>query len=511
MASPTVLSVGSVTISANGGQTGDLLQQIINASQGSTVVTVASNATALPTPPAGAGPFELVIPAGYTGTLVIPSGYAYVVYSGTGTLSGGDPTTAIVGNDLSYTGSAGTVVGAGSTGVVSDNGNNAVMSFFGGTYSVTATGNNDTVKFDSGSSAQATVEGANSVIDLGSPASSSGAASAAVADAAAAVNTLDITTSVTGAGGVDTVNAVAGSNNLMFLTTAGVVNETGGSSTVITGSGGVVTLNATGGNALVFDFQGGNVINASTSTEFVGAPGAAASDYNAAAGGADTIFASTAIDYSNSLGTANSLFFLGGAGAVTVSAAAAETVFGGSGGGSYSVGATSFEFFGGGGADTVTGASGSPSILAFGAANESLTINDSTGGNSIVSFGTNDSINASGAGGGNTWQIVNQTLPAAAGGTFTGDSTLVGSSAGGDTFVVYVDASAPAAHTVVIDNWQASDAMFIANLASASQSLNATDLAAVNAFDAGGGSSLTLSDGTTIEFNGAKPTTIAHV
>jgi len=198
---------------------------------------------------------------------------------------------------------------------------------------------------------------------------------------------------------------------------------------------------------------------------------------------------------------------------VTVSAAAAETVFGGKGGGSYSVGATSFEFFGGGGADSIVGGAGASSVLAFGMTNEHLTINQaaSTPGNTFVSFGNNDTIDATNAAGGNTWQIVNQTLPAAAGGTFTGDSTLVGSNAGSDTFVVYIDGSTPPAHTVTIENWQASDVLFISNLANASQALGASDVAAVNAFQQGGSSSLTLSDGTTIDFQGAKPTTIAHL
>ena len=101
-------------------------------------------------------------------------------------------------------------------------------------------------------------------------------------------------------------------------------------------------------------------------------------------------------------------------------------------------------------------------------------------------------------------------LPASAGGTFTGDSTLMGSTAGNDLFVVYIDGSSPPAHTVTIENWQASDTMFLSNLASPSQALGTADAAAVKAFEAGSGSSLTLSDGTTIDFVGNKPTNIAH-
>jgi hypothetical protein len=513
MAKATILSVGGVVVSSSGGQTGALLKSINAAAGGRTPTTVLPNATSLPAAPTTGGVQTLVIPASYTGPLSIPSGYTYVIYGGTSPVSGGDANTVLVGNNLTYTGSAGSVVGAGTGGSVIDNTNGAVLSFFGA-YSVSASGNNDTVKIDPGSPVQVKLTGSGSEVDLGAV---GGAASASAAAAAAviATTTVELTAPTTPGGGADTVKAEVGTSNLLYVKTATDIIATGGATTVVTGTGGVVTLNATGGSQLIFDHPGGggNMINAGPATEYVTAVSVPASTFNAMAGGADTIFASSAIGYSNAGGTAASLFFLGGAGAVTVSAAAAETVFGGKGGGSYSVGATSFEFFGGGGADSISGGAGASSVLAFGSSNENLTITQaaSTKGNTFVSFGNNDTINAANAAGGNTWQIVNQTLPAAAGGTFTGNSTLMGSSAGGDTFVVYIDGSAPPAHTITIENWQASDVLFISNLASASQSLGASDVAAVNAFQTGGSSSLTLSDGTTIAFQGAKPTTIAHL
>jgi hypothetical protein len=511
MAKATVLSVGGVVVSSSGGQTGALLKSINAAAGGTTPIVVAPTDTSLPAAPTTGGVQTLVIPASYTGPLSIPSGYTYVIYGGAGTVSGGDSNTVLVGNNLTYTGSAGSVVGTGTGGSVTDNAPGALLSFFGA-YSVSAGGNNDTVKVDPGSPVEVTLTGSGSEIDLGAV---GGAASASAAAAAAviATTTVDLTAPTTPGGGADTVKAEVGTSNLLFVKTATDIIATGGSTTVVTGTGGVVTLNSTGGSQLIFDHDGGNVINAVPATEYVTNVSVPASTYNAMAGGADTIFASTAIGYSNAGGTAASLFFLGGAGAVTVSAAAAETVFGGKGGGSYSVGATSFEFFGGGGADSISGGVGASSVLAFGSSNENLTITQaaSTKGNTFVSFGNNDTINAANAAGGNTWQIVNQTLPAAVGGTFTGDSTLMGSSAGSDTFVVYIDGSAPPAHTITIENWQASDVLFISNLASSSQALGASDVAAVNAFQSGGSSSLTLSDGTTIAFQGAKPTTIAHL
>lgn len=516
MAGPTTLSVGSVTITANGGHTGDLLAAIIAASSTATVVSVGSLDSSIPAPPGGPGPFELVINPGYTGSMSIPSGYAFVINGATddpNTITSTDPTTAIVLSNLStanYTGAAGTVLGAGGGGTVDSTGNDATMAFFGD-YSVTASGSGDTIGVNGGAASDVTVVGSGDTINSGGGSPSVAGSSAQAAGAGSGpVQIFNIGTSVTGT----QFNVGANANDLVFISSPTTVNATDGSATVVTGSGGIVTLNASGGNQVVFDFQGGNLINAGGSTEFVTAIGDASSTYNSSTGGADTIFASTAIDYSNSAGEANSLFFLGGAGAVTVSAAAAETVFGGTGGGSYSVGATSFSFFGGGGDDTLAGGTGNASILAFGNSNEALTVDQSDSstakGNIFITFGTNDSINASNADGGNFFQIVNQALTAQPTGTFTGNSTLVGSNLGNDVFTVFVDNSSPPSHTVSIGNWQSSDALVIDNLGSADGSLNATDLAAVTAFEGGSSQSLTLSDGTTILFTGAKPSTIIH-
>jgi hypothetical protein len=518
----TVLSVGSVTISANGGNTGDLLKQIMAAAAGLTVVTVGAGATSLPAAPVSGGPFELVIDPGYTGTLNIPTGYALVVNGATADtnpITGGDSTTSIVGaGAVNYSGGAGVVLGLGTGGTVDDTATGAVMAFTGA-YSVTASGGNDTVGFDGGNSTF-TGSASGDVVDIGGGAPSAGSGAAAAAVAATSTVTDNVPVGISQTSNITSDAGLYEDSGLLTL------NASGGSATVVTGSAAHVTLNASGGSQLVFDNIGGNVINAGPSTEYVTAVNVAASTYNASAGGADTIFASTAIDYSSAAGTANSLFFLGGAGAVTVSAAAAETVFGGAGGGSYSVGATSFIFIGGGGADTLTGGAGSSTVTAWGGVNENLTISQTgsageTIGNTYITFGNNDSMNAAAGLGHSDWQIVNQALPNGVGsgnsttpGTFTGDSTLVASNAGSDLFVVYIDpasATLPAAHTIDIANWQSSDTLFLSDLGNANQSLDATDASTVAAFEAGTSHSLTLSDGTTIDFTGAKPSTIAHV
>jgi hypothetical protein len=229
------------------------------------------------------------------------------------------------------------------------------------------------------------------------------------------------------------------------------------------------------------------------------------------------VLAAGAVDYVSAR-TPASLLFVGGAGAVTVGAAVTETLFGGSGGGSYAYGAAAGAsgagalFVGGGGADTLAGAG---PLVAFGHGGEHLIVQASgsvaaTTGTTFVGFGGGETIDASHARAGNTFVLDNTTLPASAGGSFTGDTTLIGSP-GDDIFAVFIDASAPTAHTITIDNWQASDTMAVYDLANPGGQLIAADTAAIAAFLSGGGSWFALSDGTTIDFaEGVRPTGIAH-
>jgi len=502
----TVLSVAGVTITGNGGTTGDLLQQIINAQAGLTVVTVGGAATSLPAPPVGSGPFELVIEPDYTGALAIPAGYKFVINGATADsnqISGGDSSTAIVGGSsqpLNYFGAAGTVLGVGGTGTIDDTANGALIGV-DGAYSVTAIGNADTIGVDGGG-VKVTLSGSGDIINIGGGSAPAGAD----APGGSSIDTVSITSGSTS----DVVNVGTGTSfSHIFLSAAGTVNQAGGATTVVTEAGGSVTLNATGGSDLVFDGAGGAVVNGGPSNVFANAIGVSSATFNAASGGADTIFAQSAVDYTNKLGTASSLLFIGGAGAVTVSAAAQETVFGGAGGGSYSIGATNFLFVSNiGGADTLTGGPGATSVTAFGGSNESLTVSQmvSSPGNTFIAAGDQDSINAMFAGGGNSFEDDNQ-------GGLAGNTTLVGSNVGHDTFSVYIDSSTTvAAHTVDIGNWQSTDQIFVINLdPAAGGALDQQDLTAVNNFLAGGsGSAITLSDGTTINFTDAKPTNIGH-
>ena len=90
------------------------------------------------------------------------------------------------------------------------------------------------------------------------------------------------------------------------------------------------------------------------------------------------------------------------------------------------------------------------------------------------------------------------------GGTFAGNTTLVGSSAGSDTFSIFVEpGTAPPAHTITIENWQASDTLLLNSATAADLTTANTALAGAAA---GAGASFILSDQTTIAFVGNHPT-----
>jgi Ca2+-binding RTX toxin-like protein len=291
--------------------------------------------------------------------------------------------------------------------------------------------------------------------------------------------------------------SVTGGSNAVFVTVPDTIVQTGGVSTVES-SAGHMTMTASAGAQIIFDAVGGDLIGEAPSSVFVGGPGGAASTITASTGGSDTIFAGGALLY-NGMGGTNSLL-VGGSGAATVVSAANEVVFGGTGGGVYAPGSGSFFLFGGGGSDTISGGTASPTV--WGNSNEKLIATGTAQHGVFVAFGEQDSINASAAGGGNSFVVVDQTL-AVPGGTFAGNTTLVGSSAGLDTFAIFGEpGTAPPAHTITIQNWQASDTLFLGNY-------SATDIAAANTAlggaAVGAGASFTLSDQTTIAFVGSHP------
>ena len=295
--------------------------------------------------------------------------------------------------------------------------------------------------------------------------------------------------SVTASGAGQTVQ-LDGTANMVWLTAT---------------SGATPTVFSNGAGAL-----GGNWVSmGGAAGEFVGG-GAASSIYGGA--GADTVIAGTSVLYTG--GTGSNLF-VGGSNASTVYGASNETIYGGHGNGVYSLAANSSDFVvaRGGAAstsmvsDTVVLGSGTVQSVVWGNSNETMTIGaaPSATGALVVAYGTNDSIALANT---STTGVVNNEIvmwnanfgPAA----FTGNTTLTGSSAGHDVYVMFGDltqfgSTAEGAHTIVINNWQST------NLLDLSAGYSNTDVAAAQAAVAAGNTSFTLSDGTTVQMNGAKP------
>ncbi len=432
MASPTVLSVGSVTVTANGGYTGDLLAKIMATTY--TQVLVGAGSPSIPAAPTGTGPFELVIQPSYTGDLTIPVGvYALVINGATGdtnAFTSADPNVVIVGSDaapLNYSGGALTIIGGAGGGTVTDTADGATLAFASGAYSINALGDGDQ-------------------IFLGSTASGAGAAAA----------------------------------------------STSGDVVTVSGTNSTVTANS----------------------------------------GADTIFAHGS--GTNFVGTAasSSVFIGSNTGQVTVASATNQLIFGGTGGGSYTEGAdsTGSFFFWGNHAgssptvptnDTLFGSASSPKATIWGDSQDNLVVSQTGAGaaygagNTFVDYGDVATINAAASRGGDSFVIWNVgfTTDPANDGKFAGNTTLVGSSAGNELFGVFdnLGYGASPAHTITIQNWVSSDVLGLG--AYETEKGNTADLTtADNALAAakGGTASFTLSDGTTIKFEGASPTSVGY-
>ena len=451
----TTVAVGSVSVSTNGALTNQILQSLSALS--ATLAGVGATPSSGGSVGNATGPgLQLNIASTASGSFSVGGGYPVVTYQGSGTLTGADSSTAVVGI-INYAGGAGTVI-SGNTGTgpgnVSDSLGGALMSFAGGNNTVSASGNGQKINLDAG----------NNWIDA------IGAGQMYAQD-----------------GGSSTINSSA---------------STSGTSTAM----------ASGGNLTFLGFgAGGDVVSASganTNLQFLGIGGGTDSVYGGA--GADTVFAGSAVYHG---GTGSDLF-VGGSGMTTLYGASNETVYSGSGGGDWNFASNSKDFFDAAGgtssamaADTVMLASGSVASNVWSANNENLTLGSQSGASTgavVVAYGNNDSINMTNSAGGNTVVMWNVNLSSTQ--AFTGNTTLTGSSAGHDVVVMFgslFGLASEGAHTITIDNWQSTDVLDLSSGYSAAQAQAATTALA-------GGSSFTLSDGTTVQFNGAKPTTIVH-
>jgi hypothetical protein len=448
----TTVAIGGVTVSTSGALTGALFQKfnsVTAAAAANSLLNVASpTGTTFPAPISG-DTNVLVINSSVTGSISVPAGYQYIVYNGSGSITGGDSSQAVIG-DLNYSGGAGTVAASPTVSSeaesVNDSAAGAVLSFANGTNTVTAAGAGQTINLDAGASFVL----AQQAGDL-----------------------------INQTGGSSTINSAA---------------STAGSDTVML-TGGTMQFNAFG--------QGNDVVSVGGNASLMVFGGTTGTDSVFGGSGADTVVVNSGV-YTG--GSGKSLF-VGGAGSSTVYTAAADTMFGGSGSGMYNFTKGSENLWvGGGGKDVVSLASGTVGAQLFGANNEALTLTGaaSSSGAVVVALGATESINMMGTAGGNDVILWNAI---AGGQTFAGNVTLTASSAGKDLFAMFAastfGAQSVGPHTITIDNWQASDTFDISNGYTAAQASEATAALA-------SGSSFTLSDGTTVQFNGAKPTTIIH-
>jgi hypothetical protein len=244
--------------------------------------------------------------------------------------------------------------------------------------------------------------------------------------------------------------------------------------------------------------------------------------------GADTVFAVASTNFQGSAAS-SSIFVGSNTGAVTVTSATNQSIFGGTAGGTYTEGADStgsFFFWGNhAGAsptvptsDTLFGTASSPNGLIWGASEDNTVVSQSGAGaafgagNTFVDYGDAATIDATHSRGGDSFVVFNIgfTNDAANHGNFAGNTTLVGSSQGNELFGIFdnlgLGASGPA-HTITIQNWVSTDVLGLGGYET--ETGNTADLTKANAALAGGSNSqFTLSDGTTIKFEGAGPTSV---
>jgi len=582
----TVLSIGGVTVTGQAGLAGDYLFKI--AAQFA-AASLAGNLTEIDPPviatvagglgsdstnpileptiaaPAAGKLNVLVIPSTQTGWISVPSGYTDIVYNGPGTIIAG-PGQVVVG-DLEVRGGASTVIatsgafvgtstvfGTGSAvsinGSITDTTASALLSFVSGNYLATTSGNNSTVVVGNRGAVNAVINGNNSTVIVGDattvPAQTRTNEVVVLHGTGATVNAAplfftNIAIGKTAAGAVVNVgnaSAQAAPNPLdrvyVSAFAGGTINQFGGEVIGVASVAGALNYNGTGGTAFLYDYVGGAMINAGPHTEYVANPGIAVSTIIGSAGGADSVFAFSAVNYDGSKSA--STFFMQSqaltAGVDTVVAGTNATVFGGGGGGVYTMGTGDFIFvpFSGAvggnvqdtvcetatsGSATIGAAGGAPTHLLYSATGEQLTV-ATTGSGAVTekllmfAQGEGDTISAANAAGGNFFVMDNASAAGGAGSlpsAVTGNSTLIATNAGHDQFVDFVDgAGVPvAAHTITVENWQATDLFIVSNLNGAG-AFSSADLATIAAFNAGTSNSFTLQDGTTVTFtNGGIP------
>jgi len=552
MAQPTVFAIAGVSISASGGAAGNTLfmleQQLQAASTAGTLHTYTppsvagagtpANPITFPTPSASGGLQVLVIPAGDTGVISVPAGYGDIVYSGHGTVHANSGNVIVLG-DLFFNGGAGSVVAGGTGGKVSDSTSGALLSVLSGNYTVNSTGAGQTVQIGNKAKFNLDVTGSGTTVQLGNagdttPAQQRGSDFVTIAGANDSITLFPAENAL--------FNVTAGASNTSFMLTGAAATETdvvtfvldsattingGNGNLVVFDQAGALTYNGAGNLNTIFllDSVGGGHLTTGAHTFYSNVAGVGPTSIIGTAGGNDTVFAFSAVNVNDSAATSTLFVGSANAGADTVAAGATADIYGGSGGGTYTIGSSKFFFGGASGSgsgatatvhDTVVQDGTSAQGILFSNSNESLTLTSLAGGGTaqgdiLFAAGNNTTVDATNSAGNNILLADNASSgtgsPPSA---ITGASTLIGSNAGHDTFVMFVDNTTEAAHTITIQNIQASDTFVVSNLGGAGAFLSA-DTAAITAFNAGSsGNSFTLQDGTTVTFVGTHPNVVMN-
>ena len=550
MGQATVLAYGGVTVSASGGQSGDALFRIqqqlsaasaagtlvVNTPPATTVVGTKASPILIPQPSApGSGTVQVItIPDADTGYISVPAGYTTILYNGPGTIIAG-PGQQVIG-DLFATGGASTVIGGGIGGRISDTTSGAFLGLLSGNYTINSQGDAQTVEIQNKVKFNLNLTGSGNTVNIGLPNSTvasqlRGSDFATVSGNNDTINmwAQENATFIVQPGATGTVfNSIGNSYNpgtivTLLLDNGASVTAGQGNLIVYDSVGTALTFDGSGNSALtyIFDSVGGGHITPGDTTLYVNDSAAAAASITGHSGSNDTVYAFHGVNYDGTQAT--SLLLVGGTdastGANTVAAAANTTIWGGAAGGTYSIGGGSF-FFGGaaGASDTLveSSLSGSgSSFFAYSNSNEQLTLTSVTGasgnGVNLVVAGDQTTVDATnGAGGDNIWLLGISASTVAGANALTGAATINGATAGGEHFVLYMDNTVEAAHTITVNNWQGSDNFDLLHaVGTGSDNYLQADVAAISAFNAGAsGNSFTLSDGTTVTFQGGQPTHI---
>jgi len=448
----TTVSIGSVSVSTSGALTGQLLEQFASALSVAGAPLVASVSTA----GTAQSPITLPGPTGGQTVLTIPATDQGII-----SIPAGYKFVVYKGTGHLVGGDANTVIiGAGTnsgTVVATDPG--AVVAMATGNEMVFGTASAQSYRFDTGFD----------------------------------------TLLANGAG--DTLTMDGAASLFAFFNDGGSFTQTGGASTIVAG-GAAATMNASAGQT-EFWSSANNAVSLGSGSAIVLGNASGTTSVTAGAG-SDTVVAVNTMNYKG--GTGNSLF-VGGSGMSTVYTATNETAYGGTGGDVMSIASGSkLLFVGGGGADSLMGGTIAPTV--WGNKNENLTVTDSVAGGNYVLFGNNDQMNLQNSGGGSH-------IIALDGAPFAGNASLTMSSAGNDSLVLFSPEQFGLTHqpaTITVMNWQASDVLDLTFATIGSKTFGYTAADQQTAQTAlGSGNSFTLSDGTTVVFQGAKPNTVFHV